>query len=201
MLRGCVACLRTHCTCLCIVPASVTAPTILIGTLQAQQNPTWQVRHRGKWAGSLLYLKSKTSAFQLSYSTCKGPADSVLAFWKALGFKVAYDIVKDGVTGICHSAGFAVTAVWSKVCSAVRHDLIVPLCIAHPRRRRTSRAADCQSQCGPVAVPPIGAKTSCSRSPINAAASFSSIYTLSAWSRRLSPLWTMWTWSLQRQHC
>ena len=39
----------------------------------------------------------------------------MLVFWKALGFEVAYDIVKDGVTGICHSAGFAVTAFWSKV--------------------------------------------------------------------------------------
>lgn len=89
-----------------------------LSTVQAQSTPEWQVRRRGAWAGSKLYLKSQTSTFQIAYSTCKGSAEDVLAFWKALGFEVAYDIVKDGVTGICHSAGFAITAVWSKVRSA-----------------------------------------------------------------------------------
>ena len=73
-----------------------------------------------------MYRKSSTSTFQMSYSTCTGSADSVLVFWKALGFEVAYDIVKDGVTGICHSAGFAVTAFWSKVRNEISNPIFSP---------------------------------------------------------------------------
>ena len=108
---------------------NLAAPTLLCSlectsaletaAVQAQKRPEWQIRHRGAWAGSKLYLRSQTSTFQMAYSTCKGSADEVLALWTALGFEVAYDIVKDGVTGICHNAGFAITAVWSKVRESV----------------------------------------------------------------------------------
>ena len=59
--------------------------------------------------------KSPVSAFLVTSSTCRGPADSVLAFWKSLNFGVAYDVIKDATVGTCHSQGFAVSTKWSHV--------------------------------------------------------------------------------------
>ena len=52
---------------------------------------------------------------QCTYSSCTGSAEAVVAFWQALGFQVAYDIVREGVTATCHSNGFAINARWCQV--------------------------------------------------------------------------------------
>ena len=85
------------------------------GRVQDQQNPTWQVRHRGAWVGSTVIRKSKTSTFQVTESTCTGTADTVLRFWQDLGFKVTCNLEKAGTKGIGHSGGYAVDICWCKV--------------------------------------------------------------------------------------
>ena len=55
------------------------------------------------------------AAVQCTYSSCTASAEAVVAFWQALGFQVAYDIVREGVTATCHSNGFAINARWCQV--------------------------------------------------------------------------------------
>jgi hypothetical protein len=85
------------------------------GCLQDQRNPTWEVKHRGAWVGSSMIRRAVTSTYQVVCSRCIGTADAVLSFWASLNFRVAYDVIQDGSKGICHSAGFAISACWAQV--------------------------------------------------------------------------------------
>lgn len=77
----------------------------------------WTVVQRGAWAGRVSkdLRRSPVTTQEICETTVQGSVETVLNFWKSLGFEVAYDVIKEGNQCRCHQNGFGVDIIWSVV--------------------------------------------------------------------------------------
>jgi hypothetical protein len=85
--------------------------------VQGKADSTWEVIHRGSWAGKVGkdWRKSPVTTQTITTSTCYGTPEVVTDFWQSLGFSLAYDVVKEGNACLCHCNGFGVDVIWTVV--------------------------------------------------------------------------------------
>lgn len=78
----------------------------------------WTVLQRGSWAGRVGkdWRRSPVTTQEMAQTTFYGTAERVVEFWTALGFAVAYDVIKEGNQCLCHQNGFGIDVVWTLVC-------------------------------------------------------------------------------------
>lgn len=77
----------------------------------------WTVIQQGAWAGRVSkdLRRSPVTTREICETTVRGSLDTVINFWKAVGFDVAYDVIKEGNQCRCHQGGFGVDIIWSVV--------------------------------------------------------------------------------------
>lgn len=85
--------------------------------LQDKSDPKWTVIQRGAWAGRVSkdLRRSPVTTQEICETTVHGSVETVVNFWKALGFEISYDVIKEGNQCRCHEGGFGVDIIWSVV--------------------------------------------------------------------------------------